>query len=171
MSEKSFIENLSMSAVITGAVLLALTMFSTEKSGVLGYMTGYSFILSGILLMTGVKFGGFNSQLTGESVYSIIIVILPSILLAGIIIGALYLIGSHLDRIVSGRVSNYYYAFSIITALFVIIQSWFLFADASSKNTGSSATFNASKMNLLSLINIAALASMGIVLNYYVTDG
>lgn len=160
--------NISYSIIIAGFIIIFMTTGSTNINAVTALISGYSAILVAFLffgILTWINMNSFSMILTG------VFIAICSIILMSIIF-----LSKYFDRIVTNKVSEYYYSFSNLSTLFLAVQLGMIFFTFFNKKEGenlvnstTSRTF--SFILLLSLINIIIITILGIVLNYYYTQG
>ena len=94
--------------------------------------------------------------------------------ICGIIILLIVYLSIYFERIISDKVSNYYYSFSNLSTIFLAVQIMMLFSIFFNKKEGDmgrSLDKTFSIILLLGLVNIIIVTTIGIVLKYYSTQG
>jgi len=172
----SVVINIYYSLIAVGLIILLCVANTNTSGGITGSMVGYSFIVSGLLILMGNLMYNLNIHKSNGGNYgaSLFFSIGPFLSIIGIIIFTLYLLGIYFDRIVSGNVSKGYYNFSQISFLIIIIQIVIFYTGTQSPQY--KATYNISRsislcLYLLSVINVIVLITMYVILTYFSTDG
>jgi uncharacterized membrane protein len=147
--------------IISGIFIVIITL---GLSSVVGYIVGYSFIVSGFILLAGYLLFKLSNK---SDVSSIIFNIGPIIAIIGVIT-------YYLSRITDGNISQTYYSFSNLFLTLVLVQSWVFYGALKDKQFQETKTMNrlySSALYLLSLINVLIVISVHIILAYFSTDG
>ena len=108
------------SLLIVGLIIVFATVGSNAASSLTGTIIGYSFIITGLLLLTGFLLKNMSS-LAGPSfsLISSLITIGPFVLLIGILVYIIYLLSYYFSQITAGHVSSGYYTFMNIFIIFL----------------------------------------------------
>jgi hypothetical protein len=158
------------SLLIAGIIIIFCTVGSNKPSSLTGTITGYSFFITGLFLLTGYLMKNLNSQ----SFISSLNTVSPFLILIGILIYVIYLLSYYFSEITKGNVSNGYYTFMNIFIVLLIVEMFVFYngtQDINFKNTGTINKVTCMMLYLLELISIIAVISLGIILKYYTTDG
>jgi len=163
------------SLLIVGLIISLVTIGSYTASNLTGTIIGYSFIVTGILLLMGHLMANINSiSGTNTSFISAIITVGPFILLIGIIIYMIYLLSYYFSQITSGRIPGGYYTFMNIFIVLLMLEFYVFYNGMQDKNfkiTGSLGKITGMTLYLLELISIVTVITLGIILKYFSTDG
>jgi hypothetical protein len=154
--------------IISGIFIVIITL---GLSSVVGYIVGYSFIVSGFILLAGYLLFKLSNK---SDVSSIIFNIGPIIAIIGVITYYLSILGMYQKRITDGNISQTYYSFSNLFLTLVLVQSWVFYGALKDKQFQETKTMNrlySSALYLLSLINVLIVISVHIILAYFSTDG
>ena len=159
--------NIYFSLIITGILIIILTVGAKTNSGIIGTMIGYSFIAIGILLVIGFL---LNKIAKTNTLFQIIISILPFTVILGSIIYLLYLIGSNFDKIISNHITSNYYTFTNIFVIIIFVQMYILYQGLKDKNftlNNQLSKVNSMLLLLLGVINMIVVITLGTILVYF----
>jgi hypothetical protein len=165
------------SLLIVGVIIILCTVSSNSASSLTGTIIGYSFIVTGTLLMIGYLMNNLNSQAASSSTFSLIsalITVGPFVLLLGIIIYMIYLLSYYFKQITDGHVSGGYYTFMNIFIVLLMVEFYIFYngmQDKTFKTTGTVGKVTGMILYLLELISIVTVITLGIILKYFSTDG
>lgn len=164
--------------IATGIIIVICTISSNNVAGLTGTITGYSFIITGVLLLIGYlmnKLSSTSSQSsTFSSVISQIVTVGPFIVLIGILIYMIYLLSLYFNQITAGNVSSSYYNFMNLFVVLLMAQIYIFYngtQERSFKETGTISKVTGLLLYFLELINIVVIITLGIILKYFTTDG
>jgi hypothetical protein len=166
--------NVYNSLIVTGIIIVLCTLGSNSSSGLTGTITGYSFIITGSLLLMGFLLNNMNSSSNSSTLISKLVTVGPFIVLIGILIYMIYLLSYYFTQITNGNVANSFNTFmNIFIALFGL-QMYIFYTGMKNKNfkeTGTLTKVTGLILYLLELINIIVVITLGIILKYFSTDG
>ena len=94
--------------IVTGIIIILSTIGTNNVSGLTGTIVGYSFIITGIILLIGYLMSNMNIATTW---FSKIVTVGPFIALIGLLIYVIYLLSYYFNQITNGNVSSGYYNF------------------------------------------------------------
>lgn len=158
--------NVILAIIIASCIIIVITTNMTDSNGLSALMGGYSGLLLGMLFII------ILNLLFKQSTYIDMIPIIMIIIIVGLLLNYLII---YFDRISSGKVSNYYSNFSLLSTLFLFTQIIIIFGAIYSKNeTQGTKLFTYttfSLLNLLSIINLIIVLTIGIILHFYSTQG
>jgi len=159
-----------------GLVLVLMTTFTASYSSLIGSILGYCAAGVGIAMIGGYIFYTLSvAENQAKFTFgSIIYRLTPFITLLSIIFMSVYIIGTYLERISSGRVTGFYNVFTVISTIFVSLQVYILFRSSRTpkfRESGIMSNTSISATYLLSVINLIIVVTLGIALKYYSTDG
>jgi hypothetical protein len=161
------IMNVLLAIVIASCIIIMVTMNMTDTNGLSALLGGYSGLLLGMLFIMLVSL--IFTKTTYLDMFPVVMII--------IITGLLMIyIDRYFDSISSGNVSSYYSSFSLLSAVFLFTQIIIVFTAIYGKseeeqNTKLFKDTTFSLLGLLSVINILAVITIGIVLHFYSTQG
>jgi len=145
-------------------------MGSSSASSLTGTITGYSFIITGTLLLMGY----LMNNMKGLSIISQLITVGPFVVLIGILVYMIYLLSFYFNQITNGNVSNGYYSFMNIFVVLLMVQMFIFYngtRDKSFIETGAIGKVTGLVLYFLEIINIIVVITLGIILKYFSTDG
>jgi hypothetical protein len=145
-------------------------MGSSSASSLTGTITGYSFIITGTLLLMGY----LMNNMKGLSIISQLITVGPFVVLIGILVYMIYLLSFYFNQITNGNVSNGYYSFMNIFIVLLMVQMFIFYngtRDRSFIETGTIGKATGLVLYFLEIINIIVVITLGIILKYFSTDG
>jgi hypothetical protein len=150
-------------------------MGSNSASNLTGTIIGYSFIVTGTLLLIGYLLNNIN-VISGSnfSLISSLITVGPFVLLIGILIYMIYLLSYYFSQITAGHISSGYYTFMNIFIILLIVEFYVFYngiQDKAFKTTGTIGKITGMILYLLELVSIVTAITLGIVLKYFSTDG
>jgi hypothetical protein len=166
--------NIYYSLIIVGIILVLCTLGTSTSSALTGTMTGYSFIVSGILLLIGYIMNKIYTANPKGSFLTILFSIGPFLMIVGIIIYILYLLGTYFNRITNGNVSSGYVAFSNIAVVLILLQVILFYngtKDPSFVETSTLSRVSNMLLYLLGVLNVIVVITLGVILAYFSTDG
>ena len=116
--------NIYNSLIVVGIIIIICTIGSNSKSGLTGTITGYSFIITGTLLLMGYLMNNMAISQTNSSIISHLITVGPFVVLIGILVYMIYLLSYYFNHITNGQVANSYYSFMNIFIVLLSIQMY-----------------------------------------------
>ena len=163
------------SLLVVGVIIIFCTMGSNSASNLTGTIIGYSFIVTGTLLLIGYLLNNIN-VISGSnfSLISSLITVGPFVLLIGILIYMIYLLSYYFSQITAGHISSGYYTFMNIFIILLIVEFYVFYngiQDKAFKTTGTIGKITGMILYLLELVSIVTAITLGIVLKYFSTDG
>ena len=158
--------------IIVGLILVLLTFNSTDVTGII---TGYAFIMCGILLLICyfiTSINGDRNETGINKILSILYTIGPFLLIICILIYSIYLLLTYKDRISEGNVAPGYTNFTSISIILLCMQLYLFYLATNDKETN----FKIDKtkgilLYFLGLINFITVITIGIILSLFNTDG
>lgn len=163
------------SLLVVGVIIIFCTMGSNSASNLTGTIIGYSFIVTGTLLLIGYLLNNMNA-ISGSSfsLISSLITVGPFVLLIGILTYMIYLLSYYFSQITAGHISSGYYTFMNIFIVLLMIEFYVFYngtQDKVFKTTGTIGKITGMILYLLELVSIVTAITLGIVLKYFSTDG
>lgn len=172
-STNDIIAKVYYSVITVGVIIILSTIGTSSTAAVTGTIVGYSFIIVGLLMITGVSMGnlGYNGN---KSVMSYLLTTGPFLFLLGIICYLLYLLSTNMKVIGDGNVSIGYYNFSNIVTTLIIAQLIIFYFGSQEKNFKE--TFTLSKVYglfiyILGLVTLLCIFTLATILTDFTTDG
>lgn len=166
LQEFKNVTNVLFSIIIASCIIIIVTTNMTDSNGLSALIGGYSGLLLGMLFIIIVNLI-FKQSTYFDMIPILMIIIIVSLLVSYLII--------YFDRISSGKVSNYYSNFSLLSTIFLFTQIIIIFSAMYSKSENqdsklfTNTTF--SLLGLFSVINIIIVLTIGIILHFYSTQG
>jgi hypothetical protein len=162
--------NMTYAIIIAGFIIILITTGSTNQNSLSALIGGYSTVLVALLFFGTIIWINMNS----EVMYPMFKLLAIFLNICGIIILLIVYLSIYFERIISDKVSNYYYSFSNLSTIFLAVQIMMLFSIFFNKKEGDmgrSLDKTFSIILLLGLVNIIIVTTIGIVLKYYSTQG
>jgi len=163
------------SLLVVGVIIIFCTMGSNSASNLTGTIIGYSFIVTGTLLLIGYLLNNMNATSGSNfSLISSLVTIGPFVLLIGILIYMIYLLSYYFSQITAGHISSGYYTFMNIFIILLMVEFYVFYngtQDKVFKTTGTIGKITGMILYLLELVSIVTAITLGIVLKYFSTDG
>jgi len=159
------------SLIITGAIIICLTIGTSSVASVSGTIVGYSFIAVGFLILSGVSMSKMREN---ASLMSFLYTIGPFLLIIASIFYVIYLLSFYFNKITSGNVSNGYYSFSKIVLVLIVSQLIVFYYGTQEKTFKMSHSLSkiyGMLLYLIGLLAIISIYSLGTILAYFSTDG
>jgi hypothetical protein len=170
MPDKSVFEDAPRSLQIAGFFILLACSGEMSKNKLIGTMTGYGFIMVGMLIFTTLLFQNAKVSPDASGVKSIG----PFIMFMLIIVLLISIISKHFNKIAQGHVSK---AFSnmmnlknMLVMLILVISSMATNTDGF-KTTGTIGSEYGAAMYFMNILSSVILVTIYIVLDMYPTDG
>lgn len=164
--------------ILTSAILFVIGFFTDSKISLGSYITGYSILSLGIMMILIILFKSILAVSSYASVYQISYSIFmtsgPFILIFSIIGFVLYLLINYKDKIIKGHVADSYNSFSNIIVLLLLIQIYLVYTNINTnkfETTGKISKVISSIVYLLGLLTAISSVILGTILKYYSTDG
>jgi len=163
------------SLLVVGLIIIFCTVGSNSASNLTGTIIGYSFIITGALLLVGYLLSNMNTTSGSNfSLISSLITIGPILLLIGILIYMIYLLSYYFSQITAGHISSGYYTFMNIFIVLLMVEFYIFYnstQDKVFKTTGAIGKITGMILYLLELVSIVTVITLGIILRYFSTDG
>lgn len=166
-------------AFIISAVIAFITgIFVQPETAANAYITGYSMLTLGIMLILIQlfnKISSFSQQMTSVQTSQLIFATtLPFITILGVIIFMLYILIKYNNNIISGHISPNYTTFSNINVILLLLQLYIMYNNMSTSTfeiTGKLSKLTTSIIYLISTLTGISSFIIYIILKYYSTDG
>ena len=166
-------------AFIISAIISFVIGFFSEGNVSLGsYITGYSVLILGIMMILLILFNSIMKITEGQSILQILYTILltagPFLLMLGVIGFILYLMITYKSIILQGHVANGYHSFSNINIILILIQLYIVYTNISSdsfEKTGKMSKVTSSMVYLLGVLSAITSIILYTILRYFTTDG
>ncbi len=159
------IMNIPLSVIFASFIIIIITTGITNTNGLNALIGGYIGLLLGILFILLINYPSQN-----------ILDMFPFVSIIIIISLLLHYFRTYYHIISSGQVSGYYNSFSMLSTIFLAVQMIVLFKEMYKSYTGgmngpllTNSSF--ALLGLLAVINGLIVITLGIVLNFYSTQG
>ena len=164
--------------IISAIISFIIGFFSEGKVSLGSYITGYSVLILGIMMILLILFNSIMKITEGQSIlqilYTIFLTAGPFLLMLGIIAFVLYLMISYKSIILDNHVSNGYNSFSNINIILILIQLYIVYTNITSENfekTGKMSKVTSSIVYLLGILSAISSIILYTILKYFTTDG
>ena len=162
--------NISYALLAAGFIIVIVTTGITNENSLAALISGYATLLVSILFILWLNW----INMENIPLFSLLKNIFPFLTIAILITLLITFLSLYFDRIANNHVSNYYYTFSNISTVFLIIQIIILFREISTKSFEITKSINPkifSILMLLTTINAIIIGTLGIILKFYITQG
>ena len=164
--------------IISAIISFVIGFFSEGKVSLGSYITGYSVLILGIMMILLILFNSIMKITEGQSIFQILYTILltagPFLLMLGVIAFILYLMITYKSIILQGHVANGYHSFSNINIILILIQLYIVYTNISSdsfEKTGKMSKVTSSMVYLLGVLSAITSIILYTILRYFTTDG
>ena len=148
-------------AFIISAIISFVIGFFSEGNVSLGsYITGYSVLILGIMMILLILFNSIMKITEGQSILQVLYTILltagPFLLMLGVIAFVLYLMITYKSIILEDHVANGYHSFTNINIILILIQLYIVYTNISSdsfEKTGKMSKVTSSMIYLLGVLS------------------
>ena len=164
--------------IISAIISFVIGFFSEGKVSLGSYVTGYSVLILGIMMILLILFNSIMKITEGQSIFQILYTILltagPFLLMLGVIAFILYLMITYKSIILQDHVANGYHSFSNINIILILIQLYIVYTNISSdsfEKTGKMSKVTSSMIYLLGVLSAISSIILYTILKYFTTDG
>jgi hypothetical protein len=164
--------------IISAIISFVIGFFSEGKVSLGSYITGYSVLILGIMMILLILFNSIMKITEGQSIFQILYTILltagPFLLMLGVIAFILYLMITYKSIILQDHVANGYHSFSNINIILILIQLYIVYTNISSdsfEKTGKMSKVTSSVVYLLGVLSAITSIILYTILRYFTTDG
>jgi hypothetical protein len=164
--------------IISAIVSFVIGFFSEGNVSLGSYITGYSVLILGIMMILLILFNSIMKITEGQSILQILYTILltagPFLLMLGVISFILYLMIKYKNIILDNHVSSSYNSFSNINIILILIQLYIVYTNISSdsfEKTGKISKVTSSMVYLLGVLSAISSIIIYTILKYFTTDG
>jgi len=164
--------------IISAIISFIIGFFSEGKVSLGSYITGYSVLILGIMMILLILFNSIMKITEGQSIlqilYTIFLTAGPFLLMLGIIAFVLYLMISYKSIILDNHVSNGYNSFSNINIILILIQLYIIYTNITTdsfEKTGKLSKVTSSVIYLLGVLSAISSIILYTILKYFTTDG
>ena len=174
----SWYQSIYKAFIISAIISFVIGFFSEGKVSLGSYITGYSVLILGIMMILLILFNSIMKITEGQSILQILYTILltagPFLLMLGVIAFILYLMITYKSIILQGHVANGYHSFSNINIILILIQLYIVYTNISSdsfEKTGKMSKVTSSMVYLLGVLSTITSIILYTILRYFTTDG
>lgn len=164
--------------LMAGVIAFIIGMFSNGNVSIDAYITGYSVLILGIMMILIILFNGIIKITQGASTFQLIYTIMmatgPFLLMLGVIGFVLYMMIAYRNNISENHVSYGYHSFSNITIILLLIQLYIVYtniSDVKFEQTGKLSKVTSSIIYLLGVLTAISSIIIFTILKYFTTDG
>jgi hypothetical protein len=164
--------------IISAIISFVIGFFSEGKVSLGSYITGYSVLILGIMMILLILFNSIMKITEGQSTLQILYTILltagPFLLMLGVIAFILYLMIKYKSIIIQDHVANGYHSFSNINIILILIQLYIVYTNITSdtfEKTGKMSKVTSSVVYLLGVLSAISSIILFTILRYFTTDG
>jgi len=164
--------------IISAIISFVIGFFSEGNVSLGSYITGYSVLILGIMMILLILFNNIMKITEGQSILQILYTILltagPFLLMLGVITFILYLMITYKSIILQDHVANGYHSFSNINIILILIQLYIVYTNISSdsfEKTGKISKVTSSIIYLLGILSAITSIILYTILRYFTTDG
>jgi hypothetical protein len=175
---KDWYSTIYKACIYAGIVSFIIGFFTKLNTSLDAYITGYSILTLGILMILVILFSKLIELTKNESIIQIIYLLLitngPFILILGIISFVLYLLINYRNNIIKGHIPPSYNSFTNIIVILLIVEFYLINSNISSEKfetTGKMSKVITNLIYLLGVITSICSIILYIILKYYSTDG
>jgi hypothetical protein len=164
------LSNISYALLAAGFIIVIVTTGITNQNSLAALISGYATLLVSILFILWLNW----INMENIPLFSILKNIFPFLTIIILITLLITFLSIYFDRIANNHVSSYYYTFSNMSTIFLIIQIIILFRELSTKNFEITKSINSKTFSILMLlttINAIIIGTLGIILKFYITQG
>jgi hypothetical protein len=156
--------NIPIAVIIASFIIIIVTTSMTDKNAIGALIGGYSGLLLGMLFLLVLNWPPKKW-----------LDISPFIVVLAIVSLIIYYLSTYSEKIVQGNVSSYYISFSILSTIFLSMQIITIVSSLLSNSTQIQTTLFSPKifalLGLIGVINMLIVLTIGIILNFYSTQG
>lgn len=175
----NWIQNIYKAFIFVSAILFIIALNTTGNNSINATISGYTTMILSLLIIMFIVINNLTQTSSENNNYLFLIFnalfsMGPFILLLGIIGFLLFIIISYRNIISEGHVSSYYYTFSFLSSILVLIQIFFLYSGTTSRSfqkTHLLSKITNSIVCFTAVINSICAIILYVILKYYTTDG
>ena len=174
----SWYQSIYKAFIISAIISFVIGFFSEGKVSLGSYITGYSVLILGIMMILLILFNSIMKITEGQSILQILYTILltagPFLLMLGVIAFILYLMIAYKPIILDNHVANGYHSFSNITIILILIQLYIVYTNITSdsfEKTNKISKVTSSIIYLLGVLSAISSIILYTILKYFTTDG
>ena len=164
--------------IIAGMIAFTIGFLTQGETSLGAYMSGYSVLILGIMMILIVLFNNILNISQGNSTFQLLYTILlatgPFILMLGVISFILYLLITYKENIINNRVTSEYYSFTNINVILLLLQLYLVYTNITTEKfitTGKISKVTSSIIYLLGVLGIICSIILFTILKYFTTDG
>ena len=175
---KDWYSSVYKACILASVIAFIIGFFSESKTSLGAYISGYSVLTLGIMMILIIlfnnvlKFSSNGSSL--QILYSILMTSGPFLLMLSVIGFVLYLLINYKDKIIEGNIAPGYNSFSNIIVILLLVQIYLVYTNISTDNFESTGKISKVISNFIYLLGVlTAICSriLSTILKYFSTDG
>jgi len=175
---KDWYSSVYKACILASLVAFIIGFFSESKTSLGAYISGYSVLTLGIMMILIILFNNvLRISSNGSSLqilYSILMTSGPFLLMLSVIGFVLYLLINYKDKIIEGNIAPSYNSFSNIIVMLLLLQVYLVYTNISTDNfesTGKISKVTSSFIYLLGVLTGICSIILSTILKYFSTDG
>jgi len=175
---KDWYSGIYKACILASLIAFIIGFFSESKTSLGAYLSGYSVLTIGIIMILIILFNNvfrvYSNGSTLQILYSILMTTGPFLLMLTVIGFILYLLVNYRDKIIEGNISPSYNSFSNIIVMLLLIQLYLVYTNISTDNfesTGKISKVTSSFIYLLGVLTFICSIILSTILKYFSTDG
>jgi hypothetical protein len=163
---KNVIYSLTIASFIIIFLISVMSMYNSNS--LIALIVSYGVIVSSLILMFGVLYNMSNISYT---MFNKLITLFPLVYIILIILVLMFLLVSYFDEIVSNKVSNYYFSFSLLLNIFLVTQIIIFYSNIGFETSKYISNKVFSLLSLLGTISALLVITLSVILKSFSTDG
>lgn len=164
----STIYNLFYAIVAASCIIILVSCWMSNTGSVNALISGYFGLSISLTFLLLLKFTSYNTNYLGSM---IILSLTPLLLVMFVSIYSLVLLMMNKDSISNGYVTTQFSSLMTMSTIMTIVQMVMIFRDKLQIATQTINTKNVSIINLIGVLNIIVVITLGITLSKYTTQG
>ena len=175
---KDWYSSVYKACILASVIAFIIGFFSESKTSLGAYISGYSVLTLGIMMILIILFNNvlkFSSNGSAlQILYSILMTSGPFLLMLSVIGFVLYLLINYKDKIIEGNIAPGYNSFSNIIVILLLVQIYLVYTNISTDNfesTGKISKVISSFIYLLGVLTAICSIILSTILKYFSTDG
>lgn len=165
---KNVIYSLTIASFIIIFLISVMSMYNSNS--LIALIVSYGVIVSSLILMFGVLYNMSNINIS-YTMFNKLITLFPLVYIILIILVLMFLLVSYFDEIVSNKVSNYYFSFSLLLNIFLVTQIIIFYSNIGFETSKYISNKVFSLLSLLGTISALLVITLSVILKSFSTDG
>lgn len=175
---KDWYSGIYKACILASFVAFIIGFFSDSKTSLGAYISGYSVLILGIIMILIILFNNISRVYSNGSTFQILYTILmttgPFLLMLSTIGFVLYLLINYKNEIIEGHIDPSYNSFSNIIVMLLLGQLYLVYTNINTDNfesTGKIPNIISNLLYLLGILTVICSIILATVLKYFSTDG